>query len=112
MIVVRVELWPRGDSRTLRQIELLSIVNVGLGPAVDGRHTYEARRKGLIARLHHDQADGALVLVARAIDALAAGSEPDPLAAPFAEADLGLPEPSAVPSAGAAGGHRSRQRAT
>lgn len=110
MIVVRVELWPGGDPRPLRQIAILGIVNVGLEP--DGRHAYEARFDGRITRLSHDRADGALALVARAIDALAEDSEPDPLAAPSAEADPGLPEPSAVSSAGAAGGHRSRQRAT
>lgn len=76
MIIVRVELWPGGDPRSLRQIELLSIVNVG--PDADGRHSYEARHDGRIARLRHDRADGALALVARAIESLAEGSEADP----------------------------------
>ena len=78
MIVVRVELWPGGDSRPLRQIAILGIVNIG--PEGDGRHAYEARLEGRIARLAHAQADGALALVARAIDALAEGSEADPRA--------------------------------
>jgi hypothetical protein len=78
MIVVRVELWPYGDPRPLRQIALLGIVNVG--PDGDGRHAYEARFEGRITRLSHDRADGALALVARAIDALAQGSESDPKA--------------------------------
>jgi hypothetical protein len=43
MIVVRVELWPYGDPRPLRQIALLGIVNVG--PDGDGRHAYEAASK-------------------------------------------------------------------
>lgn len=78
MIIVRVELWPGGDPRTLRQIELLSIVNVGHDGL--GRHSYEARHDGRIVSLSHDRADGALALVARAIEALAEGSEADPRA--------------------------------
>jgi hypothetical protein len=78
VIVVRVELWPGGDPRPLRQIAILGIVNVG--PDGEGRHSYEARLGGRITRLSHNRADGALALVARAIEALALGSEPDPSA--------------------------------
>lgn len=85
MMVVRVELWPGGDPRPLRQIAILGIVNVG--PEADGRHAYEARFEGRITRLSHRQADGALTLVARAIAALVQGSERDPLAADLEDAD-------------------------
>lgn len=88
MIVVRVELWPGGDSRPLRQIAILGIVNVGAEG--DGRHAYEARFEGRMTRLSHDRADGALALVARAIDAFADGSEPDPRASRLDEGDVGL----------------------
>jgi len=71
VIVVRVELWPGGDPRPLRQIAILGIVNVG--PDGKGRHSYEARFEGRITRLSHNRADGALALVARAIEALAEG---------------------------------------
>ncbi|HYK95255.1 MAG TPA: hypothetical protein VE011_05215 [Candidatus Dormibacteraeota bacterium] len=87
-MIVRIELWPGGDPRPLRQIAILGIVNVGLGG--DGQHEYEARYEGRITRLSHDRADGALVLVARAIDALAEGSDPDPKAGLSDEADFGL----------------------
>lgn len=86
MIIVRVELWPGGDARTLRQIEVLSIVNVG--PDDDGRHSYEARHDGRIVSLSHDRANGALALVARALEALGEGSEADPRA-------TGLDDPDA-----------------
>lgn len=93
MLVVRVEIWPGGDPRPLRQIAVLCIVNVG--PESDGRFAYEARNDGRIARLVHDRADGALTLVARAIDALAGGSVPDPKAeipdSPTASPHLPLP---------------------
>lgn len=88
MIVVRVELWPYGDPRPLRQIALLGIVNVG--PDGDGRHAYEARFEGRITRLSHDRTDGALALVARAIHALAEGSEQDPKATGLDDPDAGL----------------------
>jgi hypothetical protein len=102
VLVVRVELWPFGDPRTLRQIALLGIVNVGPGP--EGRHVYEARCEGRVVRLVHERAAGPLVLVARAIAALAEGSEPDPKASTSDEADFGLPPPSA---SHAAAGSRS-----
>lgn len=72
MLVVRVEIWPGGDSRVLRQIDVLTIVNVGL--AEHGEHAYEARRGDGLANIRHRQSDGALALVARAIDALGAAS--------------------------------------
>lgn len=86
MIVVRIELWPGGDPRPLRQIAILGIANVG--PGVGSTHVYEARAAGRIARLSHDRADGALALVAQAIDALARGSQPDPLARRRHDPDL------------------------
>jgi hypothetical protein len=107
VIVVRVEIWPFGDPRPLRQIALLGIVNVG--PSGDGRHTYEAHFEGRITRVSHKRADGALVLVARAIDALAEGSEPDPLVPASAEVEAAIAEPSTVSSADPAGGHCSRR---
>jgi hypothetical protein len=82
MIVVRVELWPFGDSRPLRQIAILGIVNVG--PECDGWHAYEVRCDGKVAPLRHRRPDGALVLVARAIAALET-AELDPLAAGLEE---------------------------
>lgn len=85
MIVVRVELWPGGDPRPLRQIAILGIVNVG--PEPDGRQAYEARFEGRITRLSHQRADGALVLVARAIEALSDRTEADPLATGLDGAD-------------------------
>ena len=88
MIVVRVELWPGGDPRPLHQIAILGIVNVG--PIGDGRHSYEARFEGRIADFVHARSDGALALVARAIDALAEGSVPDPRAIGLDDADAQL----------------------
>jgi hypothetical protein len=105
MIVVRIELWPLGDPRPLRQIAILGIVNVG--PEPDGRDSYEARFEGRITRLSHDRADGALALVARAIDALANGSEPDPRAARLDEGDLDLGD---VAAARAPDGARPRSK--
>jgi hypothetical protein len=68
VIVVRVELWPFGDSRNLRTIEELTIVNVG---RIEGdRCRYEARLDGRLVELEHDRSDGALVLVTRALSAL------------------------------------------
>jgi hypothetical protein len=87
MLVVRIEIWPGGDSRAQRQIEALTIVNIG--PAGVGWHAYEARHDGGVAPVRHRQAEGALVLVARAIDALELTAELDPLAASDPEA---LPE--------------------
>lgn len=80
MLVVRVEIWPGGDSRAQRQIEALTIVNVG--SAEPGWHAYETRHDGRLAQVRHRQGDGALVLVARAIDALGLTAEVDVLAAP------------------------------
>lgn len=80
MLVVRVEIWPSGDSRAQRQIEALTIVNVG--PAGPGWHAYEARHDGGVALVRHRQVEGALVLVARAINALELTAELDVLAAP------------------------------
>jgi hypothetical protein len=77
VIVVRVELWPGGDPRPLRQIAILGIVN--LGSEGSGRYAYEARAEGRISKLSHLRSDGALILVARAIEALAEESQPDPL---------------------------------
>lgn len=77
VIIVRVELWPRGDPRSLRQIAILGITNVG--PGEGGLHAYEVRSEGRVARLRHYRADGALALVARSITALAE-AEPDALA--------------------------------
>lgn len=77
MLIVRVELWPRGDSRSLQQIELISIVNVG--ESHDGIYEYEARGNGDVVRLRHRRTDGALPLVARAIRALTESAEADPL---------------------------------
>ena len=68
MLVVRVEIWPGGDSRRLSQIEALTVVNVGL--VEDGKHAYEVRSAGRFAQTVHRQSDGALALVARAIAAL------------------------------------------
>jgi hypothetical protein len=70
VLVVRVEIWPGGDARALRQIEVLTIVNVGL--VERGEHVYEARHAGAVAEVRHRQSDGALELVSRAINALAA----------------------------------------
>jgi hypothetical protein len=75
MLIVRVEIWPGGDPRALRQVALLSVTNVG--QFADGWHLYEARHAGSTANLRHRQSDGPLVLVARAIAALAERSEPD-----------------------------------
>jgi hypothetical protein len=106
VIVVRVELWPGGDPRPLRQIAILGIVNVGLEP--EGRHAYEARYDGRITRLSHDRADGALALVARAIDALAEGSEPDPQATREGDLDVGLAVD--LPTPATIGGVRGRSK--
>ena len=80
MLVARVEIWPGGDSRAQQQIEALTIVNVGL--AKPGWHAYEIRHDGRLAQVRHRQVDGALVLVARAIDALELAAAIDVLAAP------------------------------
>jgi hypothetical protein len=87
-MVVRFEVWPGGDPRALRQIAILGIVNVG--PEADGRHAYEARFAGRVTRLLHTRSDGALALVARAIDALAAGSQRDPSAIRLDDPDIAL----------------------
>jgi hypothetical protein len=79
MLVARIEIWPGGDPRPLRQIALLAIVNVG-GPDDDGLHSYEARFEGRLARLKHRQSDGPLVLLGLALEALLLDTEPDPLA--------------------------------
>lgn len=68
MLVVRVEIWPGGDSRYLQQIEALTIVNIG--SVDDGKHTYEVRCDDRFAETVHRRGDGALALVARAIAAL------------------------------------------
>jgi hypothetical protein len=47
MLVVRVEIWPRGDARALRQIEVLTIGNVGLAGRPE--NGYEARHGGDLA---------------------------------------------------------------
>jgi len=78
MIIARVELWPGGDPRALRQIAIVGIANVGI--EADGRHRYEARSEGRVAVLTHRQRDGVLMLLARAILALAKETEADPLA--------------------------------
>jgi hypothetical protein len=80
MLVVRVEIWPGGDSRGQRQIEALTIVNVGV--AEQGWHAYEIRHDGRLAQVRHRQVDGALVLVARAINALKQAPEIDALPVP------------------------------
>ena len=78
MIVARIEIWPRGDSRALREIERVTIVNVGRSG--EGYHLYEARHAGLVAAFRHRRADGATVLLTRALAALLERGEPDPLA--------------------------------
>lgn len=78
MLIVGVEIWPGGDPRAPRQVALLSVTNVG--QFADGWHLYEARHAGSTANLRHRRSDGPLVLVARAIAALAERPEDDPLA--------------------------------
>lgn len=68
MLVVRVEIWPGGDSRYLQQIEALTIVNIG--EFDEGKHAYEVRCGDRFVETSHRQRDGALALVARAIAAL------------------------------------------
>jgi hypothetical protein len=68
VLVVRIELWPFGDSRRLPAIEALTIVNVG---RLEGdRCRYEARCDDKVALVVHDRADGPVVLLARALVAL------------------------------------------
>ena len=87
MLVVRVEIWPGGDSRAQRQIEALTIVNVG--SAEPGWHAYETRHDGRLAHVRHRQGDGALVLIARAIDALELTAEVDVQPAPGGDGSPG-----------------------
>jgi hypothetical protein len=75
MLVVRVEIWPGGDPRAVRQIAMLGVTNIG--QFADGWHLYEARLDGRVANVRHRRADGPLVLVTRAIAALVERSEPD-----------------------------------
>lgn len=96
MLVVRVELWPGGDSRVLRQIAATTIVNVGRTRGA--KHHYEVRSLGLLAEVRHLQSDGALKLVERSIAALERAAVADPLAGwPGALdelADLAVPSPA------------------
>jgi hypothetical protein len=66
MLVARIELWPYGDSRALRQIAAVTIVNVGYDE--DGYHAYEARSEARVVRLRHRRADGPLTLLRLAIE--------------------------------------------
>jgi hypothetical protein len=68
VLVVRIELWPFGDSRRLRAIEALTIVNVGR--LEGGRCRYEARCDDKVALVVHERADGPVVLLARVLAAL------------------------------------------
>lgn len=86
MIVARIEIWPHGDSRALREIDRVTIVNVGA--ASEGNHLYEARHAGLIATFRHRCADGAAVLLTRALAALVERGEPDPLSDGAAREEL------------------------
>jgi hypothetical protein len=109
MLIVRLEIWPRGDARALRQIAALSITNVGA--ASDGEHLYEVRSEGRIAQCRHSRADGPLVLLSRALAALQTASEPDPAADNNAgdSADAGLFEERPRPAT-AASKERPRER--
>lgn len=69
MLVIRIELWPGGDARRLRSIELLTIVNVGW--LDDERCRYEVRLGEDLARVKHRRSDGAVALTARALSAVA-----------------------------------------
>jgi len=83
-----VEIWPWGDPRALRQIEIVGIVNVGY--AGEGRSRYEVRSKGRLAEVEHRRSEGALKLVALAIAALEEDGRLDPLATEIdAEGDAG-----------------------
>jgi hypothetical protein len=72
VIVVRIELWPFGDSRRLLALEELTIVNVG---SIGGsRCRYEARLGDDVALLVHDREDGPVALAAAALGLLAHGT--------------------------------------
>lgn|GEM_PF-4603303 len=68
MIVVRIELWPYGDSRSLMALEELTIVNIGT--AEGSRCRYEARLGAAVALLVHDPEDGPVDLATAALNAL------------------------------------------
>lgn len=84
MIVARVEIWPHGDPRALRQIAAIGIVNVG--PEGGGYHAYEARCEGRVVRLRHREADGPLTLLRLAIGALEADDGRNDIAVGAADA--------------------------
>jgi hypothetical protein len=68
VIVVRIELWPFGDSRRLMALDELTIVNVG---TLEGsRCRYEVRLGDEVAILVHDRGDGAAALAAAALAVL------------------------------------------
>lgn len=79
MIVIRIEVWPRGDARGLRQIKRLTIVNIGEAP--EGYHLYEARDSDRVVRFRHRRSQGPEVLLTVAFAALLERGEPDPLSA-------------------------------
>ena len=78
MIVARIEIWPGGDARALREIDRVTIVNVG--ETTEGYHLYEARHAGEVVRFRHRRTDGPGVLLTKAYGAFIDHGEPDPLA--------------------------------
>lgn len=72
MTVVRIELWPFGDSRRLMALEELTIVNVG---TLEGNRCRDEARLGTdVALLVHDREDGPVALAAAAMTVLLGGS--------------------------------------
>lgn len=67
MVVVRVELWPLGNSRELQVLDQFTIWNLDAPRA--GRHGYAALVAGERVAFSHRREDGALVLVRRALAA-------------------------------------------
>jgi hypothetical protein len=95
MIVVRIEIWPGGDSRGLREIDRLTIVNVG--PDRKCWFVYEARHQADVARLRHRRQQGVDALLTKAFAALLEEGVPDVLAdAAACEANLEDPSPYGV----------------
>lgn len=71
MIVVRVELWPHGDSRRLKPLAQLTISNTErTAPDDPTRLVYLARLGDQTTLVAHRRDDGILVLVAMALAAL------------------------------------------
>jgi hypothetical protein len=67
MIVVRIELWPGGDSRDLKVLDQITITNIGDSKILSGVTRYEVRHGDRTELIHHRRPQGALVLASRAL---------------------------------------------